>query len=626
MTVDAVFDHLWQSTLAASMLGLVALALRQADARTRYQLWFIASLKFLIPFAALASLGAQAGWQTALPSTPPEWRTTIEVVAAPFSAPRIAAAPTLVSTAEGSQLTTVAVTIWILGCATVLVVWLRRWRRLAAVVRTSTPITSGRIFDVLRRLDPSTTLPLRRSDSSFEPGVFGIFRPVLLWPRGIDDTLDDGQVEAIVAHELVHVRRMDNLTAGVHMLVEAAFWFHPLVWWVGSRLVDERERACDEEVVRLGSEPHVYAESILRTCRFSLESPLSCVSGITGSDLKKRIERIMAHRRENRSNVWANALVAAVVTGLFAAPVTIGAFKSPLPSVVRRTVAFGVVNRPQLADQVVAPSADAPVFEAASVRPAADTGRSGGSGTPGRFTGINLPLRRLIRQAYDIHDSQIVGGPDWLNSEGFDITATTGDKPPDQMRVMMQTLLRDRFKLTFHTEQRELPIYALVTARSDGRLGSGLRRIADGECPPPGARRGAPPAGAASAPPSPLNPNAQAECGQIIFGPGRLLAHGVPIDMLARSIGGLPAITAFNRIVMNDTRLEGQYDFDFRWTNEFAGRAGVPLSGGPPPAPAPGDEPALVTALQEQLGLKLDARRATVDVLVIDSVEKPSEN
>ena len=96
-------------------------------------------------------------------------------------------------------------------------------------------------------------------------------------------------------------------------------------------------------------------------------------------------------------------------------------------------------------------------FEAASIKPAADTGRRGGRGTPGRFHGFNLPARQLIRQAYDIHDAQIVGGPDWLASEGFDINATTGDKPPDQMRFMMQTLLRDRFKLTFHAEKRELP-------------------------------------------------------------------------------------------------------------------------------------------------------------------------
>jgi len=290
------------------------------------------------------------------------------------------------------------------------------------------------------------------------------------------------------------------------------------------------------------------------------------------------------------------------------------------------TAVAATVGPIALRAQIVPPSTDTPSFEAVSVRPAADTGRRGGRGTPGRFAGFNLPARQLIRQAYDIHDAQIIGGPDWLPSQGFDINATTGDKPPDQMRFMMQTLLRDRFKLTFHSEKRELPIYALVVARSDGRLGSGLKKIPDGECPPPGARRGSPPAGGPPAAlPSPLDPNAQAPCGSMIFGPGRLLAHGVTLDTLARSIGGLPAITAFNRIVVNETRLEGQYDFDFKWTNEFAARGGLPPAG-PPPTPAPGDEPTLVTALQEQLGLKLDARRATVDVLVIDSIEKPSEN
>jgi uncharacterized protein (TIGR03435 family) len=288
-------------------------------------------------------------------------------------------------------------------------------------------------------------------------------------------------------------------------------------------------------------------------------------------------------------------------------------------------VIIGVMGL-RLEAQIAPPAADTPTFEAASIRPAADTGR-GGRGTPGRFQGFNLPARQLIRQAYDVHDAQIVGGPDWLASEGFDINATTGDKPPDQMRFMMQTLLRDRFKLTFHTEKRELPIYALVVARSDGKIGSGLKRIPDGECPPPGARRGAPPAGGPpAAPPSPFDPNAQAPCGSMIFGPGRLLAHGVPIDQLARSIGGLPAITAFNRIVVNETKLEGQYDFDFKWTNEFGPRGGPPPGGAAGPTPAPGDEPTLVTALQEQLGLKLDPRRATVDVMVLDSAEKPTDN
>jgi bla regulator protein blaR1 len=89
------------------------------------------------------------------------------------------------------------------------------------------------------------------SRACLEPGIFGIARPVLVWPAGISERLPDAHLEAILAHELWHVRRRDNLAAAVHMAVEAIFWFYPLVWWLGSRLLDERERACDEEVLDL---------------------------------------------------------------------------------------------------------------------------------------------------------------------------------------------------------------------------------------------------------------------------------------------------------------------------------------------------------------------------------------
>jgi beta-lactamase regulating signal transducer with metallopeptidase domain len=101
------------------------------------------------------------------------------------------------------------------------------------------------------------------SASFFEPGVFGVFRPVLLLPDGIATELDAEELQAILAHELCHVRRRDNLATMMHMVVEAMFWFHPLVWWLGARLMEERERACDEEVLRSGSEPEAYAEGIL---------------------------------------------------------------------------------------------------------------------------------------------------------------------------------------------------------------------------------------------------------------------------------------------------------------------------------------------------------------------------
>ena len=96
-----------------------------------------------------------------------------------------------------------------------------------------------------------------------EPAVFGIVRPVLLLPEGIFNCFTPAQLDAIVAHELCHVRHRDNLIAAMHMFVETVFWFHPLVWWVGKRMVEERERACDEEVLRLGSEPRAYAREYL---------------------------------------------------------------------------------------------------------------------------------------------------------------------------------------------------------------------------------------------------------------------------------------------------------------------------------------------------------------------------
>ena len=127
-----------------------------------------------------------------------------------------------------------------------------------------------------------------------EPGVFGDpSTPSSSSPKASPPASPPPNSTAILAHELSHIRRRDNLTAAIHMAVEALFWFHPAVWWIKARLLEERERACDEAVLQSGNEAEVYAESILNVCRFYVESPLTCVSGVTGSDLKQRIVRIM---------------------------------------------------------------------------------------------------------------------------------------------------------------------------------------------------------------------------------------------------------------------------------------------------------------------------------------------
>ena len=618
--VEAISDHLWQSTLFAGAVALFALAFRRHSARVRYWLWLAASVKFLIPFAALLWLGTRIE----LVPIDQSGQTIVGIidnVAQPFTQPepdRVNLRGRPVPPPEPKPLTTILVrgftVIWPLGSLAVLLVWAVRWRRVAVAVRSASPITRGPALESLRRLEgEAPRLRLVSSRQTVEPGVFGIVKPVLMWPAGIEDRLSDEQIDAILAHEVAHVRHRDNLAAVVHMLVEAVFWFHPLTWWIGARLVDERERACDEDVVQRGMAPDVYAESILKTVRFYVESPLVCVAGVTGSDLKKRVEHIMRNDSRFALSIARRLLLGSALVASIAIPVGIG-----------------IVTSPRLAAQIVAPAADAPTYEVISIRPNDNPGgRMGGTAGPGRLSMTGMSLRRLMTQAYEIHDSQIVGGPEWLRTQGFDINATiTGTPSPEDRRMMTKTLLRDRFKLVFHTEKRDLPIYALVVQRSDGRLGPGLKRIPDDECPPPGSRRGAGPGGPPPPAASPFDPNAVAACGSIVFGPGRLLAHGVPIDMLTRSLANLPAITSFNRPVTNLTKLEGYYDFDFRFTNEF-GRGGPPPVSGPAAAPnaiTPGDEPVLFTALQEQLGLKLNSQRATLDVLIIDSIDRPTEN
>jgi multidrug efflux system membrane fusion protein len=188
----------------------------------------------------------------------------------------------------------------------------REWRRLRSTVRAST----------------RETMPLAVEVRSFpglmEPAVVGVFRPILLLPAGMRERLTPSEFESIVAHELCHVRRRDNLAAAIHMVVEMLFWFHPLVWWIGARLMGERERACDEEVLALGHEPEIYAGGILKICEAYVQPPLPFVSGITGANLKSRIGAILAAHipcdlRFSRKAALAAAAVAAVVL-----PITAG--------------------------------------------------------------------------------------------------------------------------------------------------------------------------------------------------------------------------------------------------------------------------------------------------------------
>jgi len=268
------------------------------------------------------------------------------------------------------------------------------------------------------------------------------------------------------------------------------------------------------------------------------------------------------------------------------------------------------------------PAPERPSFEVASVKAnkSGDNRMMFGNQPGGGITVTNMPLRELITFAYEIQEFQLVGAPDWANNERFDIVAkAVVDRPANapagppgpEIRMMMQSLLAERFKLASHHDTRPLPVYALVLARSDGKLGPQLKPSTVDCAAMRGRGRG--PGTAPQAPP-PFGEHPM--CG-VMMRPGGIAAGGMPISDLIR-----PLSMFTRRVVVDRTNLKDNYDIDLTWTPDQ-----IPSGPMPPGLPAiDPNGPSIFTALQEQLGLKLESETGPVDVLVIDHVERPSEN
>jgi beta-lactamase regulating signal transducer with metallopeptidase domain len=331
--MSALFDHLWQSTLFAAALGVLTLAFRKDRAAVRYGLWFAASLKFLLPFSALLALGGFL-FQRLVPeySTAPVFHSMAKV-AASFSDTQMAA---VMPPVPELNVTAIFLVLWACGFAGLSVLWLIRWSRLNAIVRDA------------RSVSKAAPLPVKATTALLEPGLAGIWRPVLLLPEDILERLSPRELAAIEAHERCHLRRADNLTAAIHMLIANLFWFHPLMWWIGARLVDERERACDEGVLEAGNDPKIYAGSILKVCAFYTQSQLLCAAGVSGANLKRRIETIMTNRPTPRLGAAKKCLLAAIAATVVAVPVLIGPASS---SDAAKPEATAQLVRERLAEQ-----------------------------------------------------------------------------------------------------------------------------------------------------------------------------------------------------------------------------------------------------------------------------------
>jgi beta-lactamase regulating signal transducer with metallopeptidase domain len=301
--VGALADHLWQSTWFAFAAWLLALFVRKDAARIRYWIWCAASLKFLVPFSWLMWIGSQFIFQV---DDERALLPLVQSVAAPLTGATIVIEPI----ASGTQ--RIVIGLWLLGSLVLLGRWGVHWLRARALVRHSIPCGL------------QAAIPVRRSAAVLEPGVVGVRDPVLLVPEHLLSKLTPIQLDAVIAHEIWHVRRRDNLTASLHAAVAALFWFHPLIWWIGAKLIEAREHACDEGALEDGSEPRAYAEAILCVCEHSVASRLACVASATGGDLRARIRSIMSRRPASRFIAIRRAVLCAALLGCVALPVAAG--------------------------------------------------------------------------------------------------------------------------------------------------------------------------------------------------------------------------------------------------------------------------------------------------------------
>lgn len=347
---------------------------------------------------------------------------------------------------------------------------------------------------------------------------------------------------------------------------------------------------------------------------------LPCVSGITGADLSKRGRSILSHRFADLGTGKRLLLTALAL------------------SVVAGPVAFGRMQQAPPASQILQATGPLPSFEVATIKP--NHSGSGpiffgaaGHGAPlDRFIATNVSIKQLMGWAFagnslPLPDYEVSGGPNWIDSDRYDIDAKLEDSQVAQLqnssgldqilqvRRIVQGLLAQRFKLVVNDTTEIRPVYALVIAKS------GLRMKEATPCsPPPPGFAPPPPTGASPAAPPEPTPTTQP---QIAGRPGDLVACELPVKGLVRVLQ-----LGLDRPIVDQTGLTGNFSFALKWTPGFDQPRPMPgpSPGAEPPPPSDASGPSIFTAIQEQLGLKLESTKGPVEALEIVHIEKPSEN
>jgi bla regulator protein BlaR1 len=409
--------HLWQSTLVLLAAWVLARACRRNGAAVRYWIWFVASVKFLVPLALLQQLGDRLG--RSLPEPLPVNVALVETASAVF----VPSSPRDLATADAMlpQLLLFAAAVWAIGAALLFLRWLLQWSSVRSRLAFAPEVSLN------------LPAPVRITSSDLPTGVFGICRPVVILPREVMHSLTPAQLRAVLAHEVCHLRRRDNLTAAIHHCVQVLFWFYPPVWWIGANLLREREAACDEDVVDEGHEQGVYAESILSACRLSVMARLSAVAASSGGDLNQRLSSIMSEERAQPITHERFTLLFAAATLVCFAPLAAG-------------IAVGAFREASDTGPVT--------FEAITLTPARSGWWHGAQFEPeaGRLVLKNFSVLQLIASAYpcSIINDQTAG----LDRVRYDIEvqwrAEGGTSERHLYRALLKQILQSNSNLEVH--------------------------------------------------------------------------------------------------------------------------------------------------------------------------------
>jgi beta-lactamase regulating signal transducer with metallopeptidase domain len=370
--VRLTVNHLWQATIFFVIAFLAALLLRRGSARARYLVWLAASIKFAVPSAflllALSGVGIQVrsifefSRKTApsldylAPVVSPVDMTTAYLVSEAAQLPQSSSE---LGTAETglNPLVMILVGGWLSGTIWFAVRWLRRRRALAATISAGHILFSGRERESLTKM--TTWLGITRhidlvvTPEVKEPGVWGVWRPIVLWPQSISSQLSDDEMDTLMMHEMAHVLRRDNLVSNLNMLLCCLFWFNPVVWLIDAWLLKEREEACDETVLRWSDAGEIYASSIRKIYRFCLSSKVSGWSAAGGAKLKQRLERIASNDADHRFSLPHKLLVSTLVIGSLT--LSLIAAMPPGQSVIARTYIVRHQSPNQSVEEIVPP-------------------------------------------------------------------------------------------------------------------------------------------------------------------------------------------------------------------------------------------------------------------------------